>query len=675
MKNPLLMESTQPFGAPEFDKINIEHYLPALKAGILEAKQEIDAIVANNAEPSFENTIVALEQSGQLLDRVAGIFYNMLSADTNEQLQSIAEEASPLMTEFSLYVTLNLDLFHKISYVYEKRNDLNLENDQLKLLKDTYRSFSRNGANLSAEDKLILGKCSEELSLATLDFGNKTLAATNAFILSIIDRDDLVGLPDFIVEQAASLAKERGLEGWAISLDMPSHGPFLKYSEKRELREKVWRAYNTRAVDGENNNLDNIKKIISLRRKSANLLGYKSHAEYVLEERMAKSPETVDRFIDDLLYPSLPFAKKDVEQVKSFALSQGFKEDLMPWDFSFWSEKYKASAYSIDDQILKPYFQLENCIKAVFDLANRLYGISFIKRDDIAVYHPDVQVYEVIDEDGSHLALYYADYFPRESKRGGAWMTEFRGQSIVNGVEKRPFISIVTNFTKPTESVPSLITHYEFVTLLHEFGHALHGILAKGRYGSQTGTNVSRDFVELPSQLMENWAFEPEYLNTFAKHYQSSELIPMELIEKLVNAKNFLSGYAQLRQLHFALYDMKCHSLKQALDIEPLEIEYSVISPTAVLPIIEGCAFSPSFGHIFSGGYSAGYYSYKWSEVLEADAFSLFKEKGIFNKEVARSFRDNILSMGSVRDEALSFEKFRGRTPRAASLMEKLDLR
>ena len=675
MNNPLLMESSQPFGAPEFDKIKIEHYLPAIKASIEEAKNEINAIVSNENAPTFENTIVALEQSGQNLDKVAGVFYNMLSADTNDQLQDIAQEASPLMTEFSLYVALNKELFHKIKLVYEERAALGLELDQMKLLEDAYKSFSRNGANLSQEDKDIFGKYSEELSLATLDFGNRALAATNAYTLNITDEADLVGLPDFVKDQAASLAKEKGVEGWLISLDMPSHGPFLKYSANRELREKVWRAYNTRAISGENDNIENVKKIIELRLKLANLLGYKSHADYVLEERMAKSSEVVNKFLDDLLYPTLPFAKKELAQIKEFATSQGLEGDLMPWDFSYWSEKYKANAYSIDDQLLKPYFKLENCIAAIFDLANRLYGISFVRKENIAVYHPDVQVYEVLDEDGSHLALFYADYFPRESKRGGAWMTEFRGQSIVNGVEKRPFISIVTNFTKPTEMSPSLITHYEFVTLLHEFGHALHGILAKGRYGSQTGTNVSRDFVELPSQLMENWAFEPEYLNTFARHYQTSELIPMELIEKLVNAKNFLSGYAQIRQLHFGLFDMKCHSLTQMPEIDLLEFEHSTIRPTAVLPIIEGTAFSPSFGHIFSGGYSAGYYSYKWSEVLEADAFSLFKEKGIFNKEVAHSFRENVLSVGSAEDEAISYRKFRGRDPRPEALMEKLGLK
>ncbi len=674
MENPLLTESTQPFGAPEFDKIKIEHYMPAFEVGIEEGKKEIDAIVSNEEEPTFENTIEALEVSGQTLDRVAGVFYNILSSNTSDELQALAQQVSPLMTEFSLYTALNKELFERVKVVYDNKENLDLAYDQAKLLEDTYKSFSRNGANLSEEDKALYSKYSEELSLLTLKFGDNTLAATNAYTLHIADSADLVGLPAFVVDMSASTAKEKGLEGWAFTLDYPSYIPFLKYSENRELRKQIWTASNTKAIGGDFDNTENVKKIVELRIKIANLLGYKTHADYVLEERMAKSSTIVDNFIADLLYPSVPFAKEEVAEIVAYAKDNGFKGELMPWDFSFWSEKFKAATYSIDDQQLKPYFQLENCIEAVFDLANTLYGITFKKLDDVSVYHPDVEVYEVLDENGKHLALYYADYFPRASKQGGAWMTEFRGQSIVNGVEKRPFVSIVTNFTKPTETSPSLITHSELVTLLHEFGHALHGILAQGRYSSLTGTNVSRDFVELPSQLMENWAYEPEFLNTFAKHYQTSEIIPMDLITKIVDAKNFLAAYGQVRQLHFASIDMKWHSLTDVDNIDVVEFEESIIAPTSTLPTVAGTALSPSFGHIFSGGYSAGYYSYKWAEVLEADAFSLFKEKGIFNKEVATSFKENILSKGGAEDESVIFERFRGRSPRPEALMEKLGL-
>jgi len=473
----------------------------------------------------------------------------------------------------------------------------------------------------------------------------------------------------------AETAAEKGLEGWAFTLDYPSYGPFLKYSTNRELRRQLWTAYNTRAIGGEFDNTDIVKKIVDLRIKIANILGYETYADYALEERMAKSKSTVDGFIMQLLEPSLEFAKKDVADVYAYAKANGFEgAGLMPWDFSYWSERYQEAEYSLNEEQLKPYFQLESCIDAVFSLANRLYGITFHELDDVPVYHEDVKVYEVKDADGSHLALFYADFFPRASKRGGAWMTEFRGQSIKDGVEYRPFISTVMNFTKPSGDAPSLITHSELTTFLHEFGHALHGILAQGRYGSLTGTSVSRDFVELPSQIMENWAYEPEYLNSFAKHYQTGEPIPAELIEKIVAAKNYLAGYSQVRQLHFAYLDMVWHTLKEVPAAGTVEFEQATLAPYAVMPSADGAAFSTSFSHIFSGGYSAGYYSYKWAEVLEADAFSLFKEKGIFNKEVADSFRKNILEKGGAEDEAVIYRNFRGHDPEPQALMEKLGL-
>ena len=675
MENPLLMESSAPFGAPEFDKIKNEHYLPAFEAGIAEAKAEIDAIVANQEEPTFENTIEAMEVSGQTLNNVAGIFFNLMEANTNDEMQQIAESVSPMLTEYSMYVSLNADLFQKVKAVYEKRNELGLAPDQMKLLEDNYKGFVRGGANLSDEDKELYSKWSEELSLITLQFSKNVLAATNAYVLNITDSTQLAGLPEFVKTMAAETASEKGLEGWAFTLDAPSYSPFLKYSDERELRKQIWTAYNTRAIGGENDNTEIVKKIVDLRIKIANILGYETYADYALEERMAKNKLTVNEFIKNLLEPSMAFAKKDVADVYAFAKKNGFEDSqLQSWDFSYWSEKYQQAEYSLSAEELKPYFQLESCIDAVLGLATRLYGITFKELDNVPVYHPDVKVYEVNDADGSHLALFYADFFPRASKRGGAWMTEFRGQSIRNGVEYRPFISTVMNFTKPTADAPALITHDELTTFLHEFGHALHGIFAQGRYGSLTGTNVSRDFVELPSQIMENWAFEPEYLNSFAKHYQTGEPIPSELIDKVVAAKNYLAGYAQVRQLHFGYLDMAWHSLTELPAESAVEFEQKILAPYAVMPAVDGSAFSTSFSHIFSGGYSAGYYSYKWAEVLEADAFSLFKEKGIFNTEVSNSFRKNILEKGGAEDEAMIYRNFRGHDPQPEALMVKLGL-
>ena len=675
MKNPLLTESPLPFGAPQFDKIENEHYLPAFEAGIAEAKAEIDAIVANEEEPTFENTIEAMEYAGGKLNSAAAVFYALMEAHTNEQMQQIAEEMSPMLTEYSMYVSLNADLFERVKAVYEKRNELGLDVDQMKLLEDNYKSFVRGGANLSDEDKALYSKWSEELSLATLQFSKNVLAATNAYTLNITDEADLAGLPEFVKTMAAETAAEKGLEGWAFTLDAPSYSPFLQYSENRELRKQIWTAYNTRALGGEFDNTEIVRKIVDLRIKIANILGYETYADYALEERMAKDKNTAVDFIMNLLKPSLEFAKKDIADVFAYAKKNGFEgKRLESWDFSYWSERYKEAEYSLSAEELKPYFQLENCIDAVFGLASRLYGISFEERKDLPVYHEDVKAYEVKDADGSHLALFYADFFPRASKRGGAWMTSFRDQSIKDGVEKRPHITIVCNFTKPTADAPALITHDELTTFLHEFGHALHGIFAEGRYPSLTGTSVSRDFVELPSQIMENWAFEPEYLNSFAKHYQTGEPIPAELIEKIVAAKNYLAGYAQVRQLHYGWLDMSWHTLTELPAESTIEFESKALAPYAIMPAVEGAAFSGSFSHIFSGGYSAGYYSYKWAEVLEADAFSLFKEKGIFNTEVAASFRENILSKGGTMDEAVIYRNFRGHDPQPEALMQKLGL-
>lgn len=686
--NPLLTDSTLPYGAPQFDKIKTEHYQPAFEQAITEAKAEIDAIVNNPDAPTFENTIAALDEAGGRLNDAAGIFYNLMEADTNDQMQGIAEKVSPMMTEYSMYVSLNEPLFARVKAVHESAEGL--EPDQARLLEKTWKSFVRSGANLGAEDKETYSKLSEQLSLLTLQYGKNVLAATNAFTLNLTEEADLEGLPDFVREAAVETAKSKEMEGWTFDLSAPSYGAFMKYSTRRDLRQKMWMAYNTRATEGENSNIELCRQIAELRLKIANILGYETYADYALEERMAKNPQTVNEFIQKLLEPSLPAAKAEVKELYEYARANGFEDsEIQPWDFGFWSEKLKDARYSINDEQLKPYFRLESCIDAAFGLAGKLYGLTFEERKDIPVYHPDVKVYDVKDADGVHKALFYADFFPRASKRGGAWMTEFRGQSIVNGVEKRPFISLVANFTKPTADKPSLLTHDELTTLLHEFGHSLHGILAEGRYSSLTGTNVSRDFVELPSQIMENWAFEPEFLDTFARHFKTGEALPDTLVNKIVAAKNYHAAYAQVRQLQFGILDMAWHTLKggsesghfdRLSDLKTMQelgtiaFEKAALKSSNVIPSIPEACISTSFSHIFSGGYSAGYYSYKWSEVLEADAFSLFKEKGIFSTEVSHSFRDNILSKGCSEDEDVLYRRFRGHDPEPEALLEKLGI-
>ncbi len=675
MSNPLLEKSTHRYNAPAFDKIKTEHYLPAFKAAIAEGKQEIEAIVNNAEAPTFENTVLALNYAGGKLDAVSGIFFNINEADTNDEMQKIAQEVSPLLTEYSMSITLNEKLFERIKAVYEQRDSLNLGEQEARLLEVTYKDFANNGANLSAEDKEKFAKIQEELSLLSLKFGNNTLSATNAFILHITDSTDLAGLPAFAVAAGASEAKARNLEGWVFTLQQPSMSPFMKFSQKRELREKMWRASNTKGIGGEFDNQPLVKRMAELRIQEANLLGHNVYSDYALENRMAKNTETVNNFLQDLLVKSLPFAQKDVEAIQKYANAHGLEGKLMPWDFSFYGEKLKDEQYAINDELLKPYFKLENVRNAIFALADSLYGLKFIEAKDIPGYHPDVEVYDVTDANGRHMALFYADFYPRDSKGGGAWMTEFRGQGFnAEGVEERPFISIVCNFTKPTETEPSLLTFYELTTFLHEFGHALHGILAEGKYVSLTGTNVARDFVELPSQIMENWATEKEYLASFAKHYQTGEIIPDELIKKIIDSKNFNSGYQSVRQLQFGITDMAWHTIAEVPQEDVVTYEAKAIKQCQVLPAVEGTAMSPAFGHIFSGGYAAGYYSYKWAEVLEDDAFQAFKEKGIFNKEVAESFRKNILSRGNIEDADVIYRNFRGRDPRPEALMEKLGM-
>ncbi len=672
-KNPLLAHSDAPFGAPRFDLYTNDMYLPAFREAIALYKKEIDAIVADEAEPSFGNTILALEYAGEALRNVEGIFFNLLEADTDEQKQAIAEEISPELTEMGMYISLNETLFSKVKHVYGNHGELGVS--EMRLLEDTYLSFVRSGAALEGEDREKYRTLEEELSLLELKYGNNVLAATNAYTLHLDAEEDLAGLPDYVKDAGAQTAKEKGLEGWAFTLHFPSFSPFMKYSTRRDLREQMWKVYNSKALGGVNDNTEVIREIVGHRISISNLLGYATYADYALERRMAKRRETVEKFLDSLMAPSLPVARKELAQILAYARKEGFEGDeLMPWDFPYWSEKWKQANYQIDEQLLKPYFRLEDCIAAVLGLATSLYGITFEERSDIPVYHKDVKVYDVKDDKGAHLALFYADFFPRESKRGGAWMTAFREQFCKDGKDQRPFISIVTNFSKPTAEDPSLLTHGELETFLHEFGHSLHGMLSKGVYPSQCGTNVARDFVELPSQIMENWAYEPEFLNSFARHYRTGDPIPSEYIQRIVEAKNCLSGYLQVRQLHFGYLDMAWHTLTEVPEVDVETFEKAVLEPYRTLIMVPCSAVSTSFGHIFSGGYSAGYYSYKWAEVLEADAFELFQQKGLFGGEAADSFRKNILERGSSEDESILYERFRGRQPEPDALLKKLGI-
>ena len=672
--NPLLTPSQNPYGAPAFDKIKNEHYKPAFVAAIAEAKAQVDSIVNNPDAPTFENSVEALEFSGRQLANIGAIFFALNESNTDSIMQSIALEVSPMLTEFSNDIMLNEKLFERIKAVYKAKDSLNLDAGQMRLLEESYKSFTRNGANLSSEDKAKYREINTELSKLTLKFGQNVLAATNKFVLNITDSAQLKGLPQFVIDAGASEAKERSMKGWVYTLQAPSYGPFMQYSENRELKEKMWKASNRKSFNDKFDNQENVKKIVDLRLQRANLLGYATHADYVLSDNMAKNPATVNKFLQDLLAKSLPYAKRDVEEIQKYANANGFIGKLMPWDFSYYSEKYKNEKFALNDELLKPYFKLENVQKAIFHLADTLYGLKFKENNAIPVYHPDVKAYEVFDQNGKFLSLLYIDYFPRASKRSGAWMTTFREEYVYKGEEMRPFVTLTLNFTKPTETTPSLLTFYDVSTFLHEFGHAIHGMLAQGKYPSLTGTNVARDFVELPSQIMENWATESEFLSSFAKHYQTDEAIPQELIQKIIKSKNFLSGYACVRQLSFAINDMAWHSLSKMTNKSVIEFEREATKSTQLLPLIDSTCFSPSFGHIFSGGYSAGYYSYKWAEVLEADAFSLFKEKGIFNKEVANAFKDNILTKGNLMDPDILYRNFRGRDPKPEALLEKLGM-
>jgi peptidyl-dipeptidase Dcp len=663
------------YNTAPFSKIKNEDFLPAFQKGIELAKAEIDAIIRNPIKPTFENTIEALAFSGAILDRISSIFFNLNSAETSDEMQKIAQEVSPLLSEFGNDIRLNPDLFARVKAVYEQKEHLNLNAEQTTLLDKKYKSFSRNGANLPEDKKSQLREIDKELSKLSLQFGENVLAETHAFELHITDENDLAGLPEGTREAARSLAKSQEKEGWIFTLDHPSYIPFVTYADNRELRKKMAIAFGARAF--QNNEFDNqeiVLKIAKLRFDRAQVLGYKTHSHFVLEERMAETPEKVISFSNDLLAKAKPAAEKEFAQLAAFAKELDGIEQLEKWDGAYYSEKLKQQLFSLDDEILKPYFQLEKVLDGAFTIAQKLYGITFEEIFEIDKYHQDVKTYEVKDEDDQLVAVFYADFFPRKGKRNGAWMTSFKSQYIKKGINERPHISNVCNFTKPTETKPSLLTFNEVTTLFHEFGHALHGMLANTTYPSLSGTSVYWDFVELPSQIMENWCYEPEALALFAYHYETGEMIPMELVHKIKESASFQEGMATMRQLSFGLLDMGWHG-QDPTNIKNIKtFETEQFAATQLYPDVKENAMSTAFSHIFQGGYSSGYYSYKWAEVLDADAFEYFQEKGIFNKEVATKFKENILSKGGTEHPMILYKRFRGQEPKPEALLRRAGL-
>lgn len=675
-QNPLLVEFSTPHNAPPFDVIERVHFIPAIDSAMAEARLEFDAVLSSQLEPTFENTIEALAFAGQRLGDITAIVFNLNSAETDSTLQKVIREVAPKLTDFQNDVNLNEKLFARVKQVYNEVDKSSLTAEQLTLLDRTYNGFIRSGANLGDTEKQEYREVTRQLSELSLQFEENVLAETNAYFLHLTKEDELAGLPTSLIDAAAQVAQQKNLEGWVITLHMPIYLPFMKYSERRDLREKIYREYNSRGFKGnDKDNTELIRNIVNLRLKLANLLGFPSYAHYVLENRMAESQDKVMSFLDELLTASLPAANHELQQVQDLAKSMGVTHRIEKWDWTFYTEKLKSKLFNFNEEELKPYFQLEKVQEGIFMLANRLYGISFKQVKNVPVYHTDVKVFEVLDADNSFLSLLYLDFFPREGKSGGAWMTSYRGQFVKNGVNSRPLISVVTNFTKPTKDKPSLLTFSEVTTFLHEFGHALHGILANTKYPNLSGTSVYQDFVELPSQIMENWAVEKDYLDMFAKHFQTGEPIPQDMVKTIIDSRNFLAGNLSIRQLSFGLIDMAWHGIDKPFTGNVIAFENKYMGKANVLPQVEGTAFSPAFGHIFGGGYAAGYYSYKWAEVLDADAYSLFKEKGIFDRTTAQSFRDNILSKGGSEHPMLLYKRFRGHEPSIAALLERSGLK
>lgn len=672
-QNPFFSAYKTPYDTPPFNKIKNEHYEPAIEKGIAEHQAEINKILMIRAVPTFENTIVPLEESGKLLSRVTSVFFNLLSSESNDEMMEIAQRIQPKLSEHSNSITLNEGLFQKVKAVYDKRLESNLTPEQIRLVEKTYRGFENSGATLVGKDRDTYKELSTKLSQLTLDFGQNSLKESNKFEILLTDEADLAGLPQMVKDAAAAKAKAKGKEGYMFDLSAPSYIAFMKYSTRRDLRQKLYMAYNTKCVaGGEFDNQENVKEIAKTRMQIANLLGYPDYATYTLRNKMAKDKEHVYGLLDDLFSAYAQAAREDVKMVEGFAVGmEGKAIDLQPWDWSFYSEKLKDAKYSVSDELVRPYFELENVKKGVFGLATDLYGITFKKNTKIQVYHPEVEAFDVLDENGNFLAVLYTDFHPREGKRQGAWMSEFKGQYVEKGKDSRPFVTIVMNFTRPTETEPALLTFDEVETFLHEFGHALHGMLTKCTYETLSGTNVLHDFVELPSQIMENWLTEKEYLDKFAVHYKTGEKIPADLVKKLVDAANYNAGYLCYRQLSFGYLDMAWHTLEQPYTGDVISFERKAMDKTALLPVVEGTNMSTSFSHIFAGGYAAGYYGYKWAEVLDADAFALFKQTGIFNKDTARSFRENILEKGNTEEPMTLYVKFRGQEPTVNALLER----
>ncbi len=684
MKNILLEDWSGAFGAPPFSQIRLEDFEPAFDAAIAESRAEFAALLQLSQEgitPTFENTIVALERQGTLLERVSGIFYPLLSADTSDEMEQISLRVQPKLTALSNDISLEPTIFAMVKSVYDAAvaEDFAGYSDEDKtLLERCYKGFERSGAALSDSDKATYRELTTELGRLGLEFSQNILAATNAFTLNITEESAVAELPQYLQDALAEEAKGRGEEGWTVTLKAPSYTPFLTYSSNRELKEQLWRAYGSRAVGGEKDNTKVLLRIVELRLQLAQLLGYKNFAEYALGNRMASTPKIVENFLQELLTATKERGVEDYNKIVEFADSIGFKEqnganaEFMPWDFAYYSERYKDRYYALSDELVKPYLELSNVRKGVFLLAEKLFRITFNQIETVDKYHDDVEVFEVLDSDKSHLGLLYLDFFPRESKSGGAWMTEFRGASIDNsGVEHRPFVTLVMNFTKPTQSTPSLLTFSEFETFLHEFGHALHGLCGRGKYESLNGTNVYRDFVELPSQILENWAVESEYLDLWAVHYKTGEKIPADLVARIEKAANYQAGYASVRQLQFGILDMAWHTLEKPYSGDVAKFEDRATAATQILPRIDGAIFSPSFSHIFAGGYAAGYYSYKYAEVLDADAFDLFKQNGIFDPKTALSFRTNILNKGGQENPAILYKRYRGAEPSTQPLIDR----
>ncbi|HDZ06982.1 hypothetical protein LCGC14_0051740 [marine sediment metagenome] len=670
--NPLL----SPFDTAPFSQIKNEHFKPAFLQSIEDARAEIDAITENTDAPTFENTIESLEFSGQQLDRISSVFFNLNSAETNEEIQKIAQEVSPLLSEFGNDITLNEALFNRVKAIYDQKDSLNLTVEQNTLLDKKYKSFSRNGANLSEEKKTRLRAIDAKLAKLKLTFGENVLAETNKYQLHLTDEADLDGLPDGEKEAAAQLSISKGKEdGWMITLDYPSYIPFMKYAKNRKLRKDLSLVFGSKAFHNDKlDNQENVLEIAKLRFERANLLGYKTHANFVLEERMAQTPEKVHSFLNELLAKAKPAAEREFKQLEDFAKKLDNIDRLEKWDSSYYSEKLKQELFNLDDEKLKPYFKLENVINGVFKVAENLFDLQFEEVHDIEKYHEEVKTYKVYDTDKNFISLFYADFHPRAGKRGGAWMTSFKSQWKRNGENVRPHISNVCNFTPSTKSKPSLLTFNEVTTLFHEFGHGLHGMLANTTYPSLSGTSVFWDFVELPSQVLENWCYEKEALELFAKHYETGETIPMELVQKIKESATFQEGMQTLRQLSFGLLDMSWHGVDPTSITNVKTHEDEAFKNTSLYPETPETCMSTAFSHIFQGGYSSGYYSYKWAEVLDADAFAYFKEKGIFNKEVATKFKDNVLSQGGTENPMILYKRFRGAEPKVEALLERAGL-